>query len=123
LETDLGARLAPYAKYVTHVRAKSDGRKRLYVGRGDGERGRYGNRHEIRDHSEAERLRVVEANYRDWEAMDPTERETLLAPVREHLEASGVLACFCFPKLCHGQVIAAFALSRRMPDLDGSAGD
>lgn len=103
-------RLGPYAHLVVQARAKSDGRPRLYVGRGPGTRGRFGNPHVMRDDSEAERLRVVAAFWDHVERMEPTEREALLAPIRAHMEAGGVLACFCSPKLCHAQVWAWWAL-------------
>jgi hypothetical protein len=48
--------------------------------------------------------------------VDATEREALLAPIREHLAAGGVLACWCRPRLCHGQVWAAFALADRLAE-------
>lgn len=108
----LTERLAPYAPYVTHVRAESDGRPRLYVGRGRGSR--WGNPHKMRfAHSEAERLRVVAAHLADLDAMDPAELELLLAPIRARLEVGGLLACWCAPRLCHAQTWAMLALTRR----------
>jgi hypothetical protein len=107
----LTERLAPARHLVVQARTKSDGRRRLYVGRGQGKRGRFGNPFNIRDQSEAERVRVVAAFDQHVRDMSPGQQETLLQPIREHLEAGGVLACFCAPKLCHGQVWAWWALA------------
>lgn len=115
---DLAVLLAPYARYVVQARARSDGRRRLYVGRGKGARGRWGNPFAMQDQSEAERLRVVSEFALYVRDMDRAERERLLAPIREHLAAGGVLACWCAPKLCHAQVWAALALHGVVDDLE-----
>lgn len=113
MATDLLAdRLAPYAHLVVQARAKSDGRPRLYVGRGKGRRGRFGNPFHLENDSGAERIRVVAAFHQHVAEMDPAEREPLLAEIRAHLAAGGVLACFCAPKLCHAQVWCWWALAR-----------
>ena len=93
----LTLRLAPYAVHVVNLRDPDDGRPRLRVDR----RTRWGNPFVMADQSEAERLRVVAAHARYVRDMDPAERERLLAPIRAHLAAGGVLACHCAPKLCH----------------------
>jgi hypothetical protein len=116
LATDaLADRLAQYAHLVVQARAKSAGRRRIYVGRGKGKRGRFGTPFTVQDDSEAERLRVITAFDRhvaemDSAEMDPAEREPLLAEIREHLAAGGVLACWCSPRLGHGQVWCWWAL-------------
>jgi hypothetical protein len=109
---ELTALLAPYDRYVVHVKRKSD-RPVLYVGRGPANDpvARYGNPHVMADKSDDERLRVVREHFEDTRAMDATARAAWLAPVKAHLEAGGVLGCWCAPKWpCHGQVLAFFAL-------------
>lgn len=113
----LADRLAPYAHPVVQARARSDGRPRLYVGRGKGRRGRFGNPFPLENDTPEERLRVVAAFDRHVAEMDPAEREPLLAEIRAHLAAGGVLACWCSPRLCHAQVWIWWASPERMDAL------
>ena len=110
IDSPLADRLLPFAHLVVQARAKSDGRPHLYVGRGQGRRGRFGNKNVMENPSDVERWRVIEAHWLDVQRMDPAEREPLLDEIRAHLAAGGALACWCSPKPCHGLVWCWWAL-------------
>jgi hypothetical protein len=102
----LADRLAPFACHVVSARHPAVGQLRLRVDRSS----RWGNPFQPRDRSALERLRVVAAYARFLRGMDPVRRAGLLPPIWQHLQAGGALECWCAPELCHGQVLAAFAL-------------
>ena len=78
----------------------------VYIGREVPEHGlaasKWGNPFVLEDDSEAERVRVI-AVYREWIVQQPE----LIASLGE-LRGQR-LGCWCAPKQCHGDVLAALA--------------
>jgi hypothetical protein len=108
--TELLALLTPYGQHVGFLRGGKTDRPTLYVGRGKGKRGRYGNPHAMRNNTILERLRVVKAHFDELASMPSEERRAFLAPIKAHLENDGLLLCFCAPLPCHGMSLAYWAL-------------
>lgn len=99
--------IAPYARYVAHVKSFDPDRPWQLIDR----RTIYGNPFVMRENTDAERTRVIEAF--DWHLRDLPESMLgpMLANIREVLEQGGQLLCWCAPRPCHGQVWAKWALS------------
>ncbi len=106
---ELERRLKPYARYVVHKDAHriTD----FYVGRPT----RWGNPHRMEARTDSERRRVVLAFARSMAARSDRDRWSMLDPLRRILGRGGRLYCWCSPKLCHGQVLAYWALTGRDP--------
>jgi hypothetical protein len=78
----------------------------VYIGRGKGYRGRWGNPFEIgRDGTREE----VIAKYREWLLAQPE----LVAAARRELRGKDLL-CFCAPKPCHGDILLEVANSNTL---------
>ena len=85
----------------------------VYIGRAVPDKGleasKWGNPFVMQGESDAERQRVIAA-YRDW-IVDQTELMDAL-----HELKGKRIACWCAPKACHGDVLAA--LADALPDDD-----
>lgn len=101
----LARRLDRFARVVT-----SKDRKRLgdfYVGRPT----RFGNPFRMADpKDEVERRRSVLAYAVEMAERSDADRYSMLEPIRRVIAQGGRLWCWCSPALCHGQVLAAWAL-------------
>ena len=100
--------LAPYARYVGHVRAVDHDRPWQLIDR----RTAYGNPFVMRDKSLAERARVIEEFDIHVAELPEALREAMLKNIRIVLEQGGQLLCWCSPLPCHGQVWAKWALMK-----------
>ena len=68
-----------------------------------------------RDASDDERRLAVLQYARQFAARSSAQRHMMLAKIREKLGQGSRLVCWCAPKLCHGQVLAYWALTGRDP--------
>ena len=80
----------------------------VYIGRNSagapkGTSTEWGNPFQMKNNSDSERNRVIE-EYREWLTAKPD----LIAKAQRELKGK-VLACWCAPKPCHGDVLAEFA--------------
>lgn len=105
----LALALAPYAPYVIHKRDMRTGD--LYCGRPQ----LWGNPFPLADpQDETARLECVRAYAVHFAKRSGKQQAFMLIAVRNTIRAGGRLACFCSPRLCHAQVLAAWALGRRI---------
>lgn len=109
----LALTLEPYARFVIHKRDARQGD--LYVGRPT----LWGNSITLAapddDH---ERLRCVNAYARHFAARSGRQQMFMLAPIRRIIKNGYRLACYCSPRTCHAQVLAAWAMGTRITPTD-----
>ena len=99
----LTERLAPYAPFVI-AQGNPGTRGGLRIDRGTP----WGNPFKIGP--DGDRETVVLKFAEKLRRMDPEARTEWLKPVLDALSAGRKLVCWCSPRLCHGQVLAAYAL-------------
>jgi hypothetical protein len=101
--------LEPYAGYVIHRRDRAT--TDLYVGRPT----LWGNPFRLDDpDDETARLACVHAYAVHFAQRSGRQQSFMLSTIRRVLRAGGRLACHCSPRICHAQVLAAWALGRRI---------
>jgi hypothetical protein len=110
----LACRLAPFKNRVVHRHKQRIGD--WYVGRPT----IWGNPHKLsKTATIAERQACVLAYARTFAAHSPAMQEHMVAVIREKLRLGFRLVCHCAPKLCHAQVLVAWAQGQGPKLLEG----
>lgn len=106
--TGIAAILAPFARFVVHRDQQRRGD--FYVGRPT----LWGNPFRLTNpRDDQQREACVRAYARHFAQRSRRQQLYMLAPIRRVIVSEGGrLVCFCTPRLCHAQVLAAWALGR-----------